>query len=124
MSADERRTEIANVSAASYSGSALAPESIAVAFGSGLAPTVNVAAGTPLPFYLGNTAVIVKDGAGAERLAPLFHVSPTQINYQIPAGTTIGPALITVTSGGAVIAAGQLQIAAIAPGLFAATAGA
>ena len=122
LSADDRMATVASVSAASYSRSALAPESIAAAFGSGLAPISKASAELPLPFYLADTAIKVKDRAGVERLAPLFYVSPTQINYQIPDGTVTGSALITVTNGDAVIATEQVQIASVAPGLFAANA--
>jgi hypothetical protein len=32
----------------------------------------------------------VRDGAGVERAAPLFYVSPTQVNSLVPAGTPVG----------------------------------
>ena len=66
--------------------------------------------------------VLVKDSLGIERLAPLFFVAPTQINYQIPLGTTPGTAQVTITSGNGVASAGTLQILPIAPGLFSANA--
>ncbi len=88
-----------NVSAASYVSTSLAPESIVSAFGSGLATSTLAAASTPLPTTLAGSTVKVRDSAGAERLAPLFFVSPAQINYQMPAGTANGAATITVTSG-------------------------
>jgi hypothetical protein len=43
--------------------------------------------------------VRVRDSTGVERLAPLCFVSPGQINYHVPPGTTNGPATVTVTSG-------------------------
>ncbi|MGH9846919.1 MAG: hypothetical protein ACREEM_50115, partial [Blastocatellia bacterium] len=90
---------VISVSAASYSGAALANESIVSAFGSGLATATMAAPTIPLPTTLGNTTVKVRDGAGTERLSPLFFVSPTQVNYQIPPGTAIGSATITITNG-------------------------
>jgi|GEM_PF-1879060 len=113
---------VVSVSAASFGETALASESIVAAFGQGLAATTQAAATTPLPTTLAGTRVLVRDGAGVERLAPLFFVSPGQINYQLPAGTMPGAATITVTRGAGVAATGAVQVAATAPGLFAANA--
>jgi uncharacterized protein (TIGR03437 family) len=120
----------ASVSAASFTGAALASESIVAGFGSGLATTIQSATGdadpnTPglqLPTTLAGTTVRVQDSGGAERLAGLFFVAPGQINYQIPPGTLTGMATITVISGNGSVSAGIAQIAAVAPGVFAANA--
>ncbi|MGH9803213.1 MAG: hypothetical protein ACRD82_22845, partial [Blastocatellia bacterium] len=112
---------VANVSAASYDGSLLAGESIAVAFGSNLATTTAAANGS-LPTTLGGTTVKVKDSAGTERLSPLFFVSPTQVNYQIPVATAAGPALVTITNSTGQQSQSAVQIAVVAPGLFTANA--
>ena len=112
-------TPLASVSAASYSVSAsLAAESIVSAFGLGLSTVTLPAPSIPLPTSLGGTTVKVRDSAGTERLAPLFYVSPTQVNYQIPPGTATGAAIVTVTSGTAIVAAGAMQVITLAPGLF------
>ncbi len=113
---------VANVSAASYSATALAPEAIVAAFGSGLATTAQAATGLPLPTSLAGTTVKIKDSAGVERAAPLFFVSPSQINYQMPPGTATGQVTVTVSSGDDRVAMGSVQVAAIAPALFAANA--
>ncbi|MGH9842983.1 MAG: hypothetical protein ACREEM_29955, partial [Blastocatellia bacterium] len=102
----------------SYSGASLAGESIVSAFGAGLASATAAATAAPLPTTLGGSTVKVRDSAGTERLAPLFFVSPTQINYQIPRGTATGQAMVTITSGNSVAAAGVALIAMVAPGLF------
>jgi len=113
---------VASVSAASYDGSLLAAESIAATFGGGLA-TSTVATNTlPLPTTLGGVTVKVRDSAGVERFSPLFFVSPTQINYQVPAGTVAGFALMTVVNGNNIVAIGTPQISTVAPGLFTADA--
>ena len=57
-----------------------------------------------------------------ERVAPLFFVSPDQINYLIPGETMTGPATVAVTSGALVVAHGALEIERVATGLFAANA--
>jgi hypothetical protein len=63
--------------------------------GSDLATSAR-AATTPLPTALANTSIRVRDSAGVERLAPLFFVSPTQINFLVPAGVANGASIFTV----------------------------
>ena len=111
-----------SVSAASYQGTELASGSIAAVFGTALAATTQVAATLPLPTSLAGTRVVIKDSAGAEHLAPLFFVSPIQVNYQIPPETSAGKATITVMSGDGSVSTGTAQIAAVTPGVFAANA--
>jgi uncharacterized protein (TIGR03437 family) len=53
-------------------------------------------------------------------MAPLFFVAPTQINYQIPSGTTIGAATVTVLRSGQPVAREVAQIGASGPAIFAA----
>lgn len=113
---------LASVSAASFRGSFLAPESIAAAFGSGLGTQTVAADELPLPTRLAGTGVRVKDSSGVERPAPLFFVSPNQINYQMPLGTAPGAATVTVVPAAGQPVSGAAQVAAIAPGLFAANA--
>jgi parallel beta-helix repeat protein len=57
----------------------------------------------------------VTDNTGTARLAPLFFVSPGQINYLVPTGTAPGVAWVTIGS-----AVGDTLIGAVAPGLFSA----
>jgi uncharacterized protein (TIGR03437 family) len=111
----------ATVSAASYAAD-LASEVIASAFGSGLATTTQVATTKPLPTTLAGVTVKVRDNAGAERNAPLFFVSPTQINYLIPNGTANGTATLSVNNGNDVLALTTTRINPVAPGLFTANA--
>jgi uncharacterized protein (TIGR03437 family) len=114
--------QLAHLSAASYSDLSQAAESIVSVFGTNMAISVAVAGTNPLPTSLVGTTVRVKDSAGNERLAPLFYVSPGQINYQIPPGTTPGTAIVTITSGNGTVSTGTMQITSVAPGLFAANA--
>jgi uncharacterized protein (TIGR03437 family) len=113
---------VASVSAASFSGTTLASESIVAAFGTGLAITTQAAATLPLPSSLAGTTINVRDSAGAERQSPLFFVSPAQANYQIPPGTAPGTATVTITNRYGEVSAGTVRIATVAPGLFAANA--
>jgi uncharacterized protein (TIGR03437 family) len=113
---------VASVSAASFSGSALASESIVAAFGAGLATATQTAAAIPLPTSLAGTTINVRDSAGAERQSPLFFVSPAQANYQMPPGTASGSATVTITNRYGEVSAGTVRIESVAPGLFAANA--
>ena len=113
--------QASSVSAASYT-SGQASEAIASIFGVALATTMQGASTNPLPILLAGSTVRVKDSTGNERFAPLFFVSPNQINYQIPPQTASGPALVTVTSGDGTISTAAIQVTAVAPGIFTLTA--
>ncbi len=112
---------LTTASAASFRTDALTGESIASIFGSDLATSAQ-AATTPLPTALANTSVRVRDSAGVERLAPLFFVSPTQINFLVPAGVANGASIFTVIKSDATAPSGSTQIATVAPALFSANA--
>src|SRR5262249_34605865 len=109
---------VACVSAASFIGNSLATQSIVAAFGGGLSNGAEVATTLPLPETLGGTQVSVLDSQGTERAAPLFFVSPTQINFQVPPGTAPGKALVTILKAGETVAAASPQIVRVSPGLF------
>ncbi len=116
---------VAAISAASFLGGSLAPESIVAGFGAGLASGTEIASTVPLPTTLLGTTVRVRDKVGFERTAPLFFVSPGQINFQIPAATAPGKATITITTGQgnqAVSSSTIVLIEPVAPGLFSASA--
>ncbi len=113
---------LVGVSAASFSGTELAADSIVAGFGAELATETVSASGTPLPTSLAGTTVNVRDSAGMERIAPLFFVSPTQVNYLMPPGTAVGTATVTVTSGSGKVSVGASRIDTVAPGLFVANA--
>ena len=107
-----------NSNAASYGSGSVAPQSIVALFGVDLATATLSASGQPLPTSLGGTTIRMRDAAGVERLAPLFFVSPRQINYQVPAGTATGRATITLTNGNGLVLAGTVNVASLAPGIF------
>jgi serine protease len=109
---------VTTVSAASYTGQSLASEVIVAAFGQKLATRVAEAEVRSLPTALAGTSVRIRDSEGTERLAPLFFVSPGQVNYQIPAGVASGLATVTITSGSGQVSTGSINITVVAPGLF------
>ncbi|MCI0390612.1 MAG: FG-GAP-like repeat-containing protein [Acidobacteria bacterium] len=108
------------VSGASFTEFGLSSDSIAAGFGVNLAGSVQLAGGSSLPTTLAGASVRFRDGAGVERLAPLFFVSPNQINYQIPDGVSPGAATVTVNNGDNAVAMSALRITQVWPGLFSA----
>ncbi len=111
---------VASVSAASFLGVDIAPESIVAAFGLNLATGIAIGTTVPLPTNLLGTKVSVRDSAGTSRDAGLFFVAETQINYQVPPGTAEGDATVTVTINDTVVAMGSMKVARVSPGLFSA----
>lgn len=112
---------LTSVSAASYAVLPLAPGSIVTAFGTQLATGMASASSLPLPTSLLSTQVQVNGTP-----APLFFVSPSQINYLLPANLAEGEGQVVVIStrpnGEQVISRGSIQIAATGPALFTADA--
>ena len=106
------------VSAASYTFTDLAPHSIVAAFGVNMANATRAAETIPLPVSLGGASIVVQDVTGAERPAPLFFVSPGQINYQIPPGTQPGPALLKFTDASGRVTQSAAVIQSAAPSVF------
>ncbi len=123
LSFDPAIAPLTTVSAASFlPNQPVAPESIVSGFSANLANTTAAANTLPLPTDLGGLRVTVKDSNGTDRFAPLFFVSPTQLNYLVPAGTTEGRAVITARRGTEIVAEGSLNIEPVAPALFSANA--
>ncbi len=112
----------AHVSAASYFGAEAASDSIVSAFGSRLSTMMQSANTSQLPSLLGGTRVTIKDSRGQEKSAPLFFVSPNQVNYLVPADLAEGLATVTITNAAGESARGMLNLTRIAPAIFAADA--
>ena len=87
--------EVSVVSATSFArGSPLPPDSIASAFVADLAAATEAAVETPLPTVLAGTRVAVVESEQTSHVAPLFLVSPGQINFLIPSAAALGPATV------------------------------
>jgi uncharacterized protein (TIGR03437 family) len=95
-----------------------AAESIVSAYGANLATGTASASSLPLPTSLDGTTVTVTDNAGVARIAPLFYVSPLQINFEIPEGTAMGTASVSIQSQGGTAQTVTIQIGNVSPGLF------
>ncbi len=101
--------------ASSAAGSPVAPGSIATVYGDFLSTPLATASGPLLPDSLGGLSI--QFGSGIT--APLFAVSSSQVNFQVPwelAGQS--KAFITVTINGQTSAAQALNLAPSAPGIF------
>jgi uncharacterized protein (TIGR03437 family) len=122
ISSPTNTAQVTAISAASYSGTALAAESIAALFGSNLSSDPQTASVLPLPTILGGTSVVLKDSRGNEYASPLFFTSPNQINFQLLPDLTPGPATVSVVTNGNIHSTGILEITSINPGLFTADA--
>jgi uncharacterized protein (TIGR03437 family) len=106
------------LSIANPGATAIAPGSLVGANGQ------NLAAGYPgpifglLPLTFDGTSVSIVDSTGITSTAPLFYVSPNEVDFEVPASVAPGAAKVVVTSNGTSQTAGNIQIAAVAPGLF------
>ncbi len=111
------------VSAASFQGQTLSAESIAAGFGVNFANSAQFPPGDQAPpTVLAGASVRVVDAMGASRLAPIFYVSPTQINFLVPPGSAQGNATISFTNTSGSISSGAVNIANVSPGIFTASA--
>lgn len=98
--------------AASFDAAALAPGTVATLFGLGLGAGTASASQVPLPTELNGVRVLV-DGVAA----PLFFVSPSQINFQIPQGLS-GVVTVRVEQAGMASNTNYLTLRAGAPGII------
>ncbi len=82
-------------------------------FGSQLAPSVAVAASVPLPGQLAGVSATINGIA-----APLYYVSPGQLNIQVPYETAVNaPGVLRVNNNGQT-ATTSFNVVAAAPGIF------
>ena len=93
--------------------SAIAPGAIVAIFGTDLAGDIVLAQEVPLPTTLGDTSVTFNDIP-----APLFFVSSTQINAQVPFELMSGAGSVTVQVKRGNASVASAGIAAVSPGIF------
>ncbi len=110
------------LNAGSYDPTQVAAGSYAVAFGANFATVAAQATSAKLPTSLGNVALAVTDSSGATEPAQLFYVSPSQINFLVPAGIPSGGAVVAVTGAGGTQSTFNVTIGQVAPSLFTADA--
>jgi uncharacterized protein (TIGR03437 family) len=91
-----------------------APGMLLSVFGSQLSISTAAAASVPLPATLAGVTATVNGVT-----APLYYVSPGQINLQIPDSIAPGTAVVAINNNGQ-SASASMTVAAAAPGIFAA----
>jgi uncharacterized protein (TIGR03437 family) len=101
------------VNAADFQSGPAAPGSIVSVFGSNLAPRAANAPDVPLPTVLEGTSLRVYGVP-----SPIYYVSPTQVNAQIPYEVSPGVATVTLSVGANLLPPMALTIQTSAPGLF------
>ena len=110
------------VNGASFAAN-LCPGALASLFGSNLATGTSSAQSLPLPSNLLGTQVLVKDPSMASPIvAPLYFVSPGQINFQIPFEVVRTNVSVSVSSPQGNSNALSVNLSPMAPGIFSQTA--
>lgn len=98
------------------SARAVAPDSVAVVAGLGLAGLTQQAQRQPdgtFPTEIGGTTVTVNG-----RAAQLYYVSPSQVNFRVPSETEVGGATVVLKNADGMELRGQVRVADSAPGVF------
>jgi uncharacterized protein (TIGR03437 family) len=91
---------------------AFAPGMQVGVYGSGLAPSTAQTTRIPLPFSLGGVSATVNGVS-----APVYFVSPGQVDIQIPYETGLGTAVLAVNNNGQV-ASFSFPVSVAAPGIY------
>ena len=99
----------------------LAPGSLATLYAPSPAETAE--ARPPWPTTLDGIVLQLQESNGWTWQVPLLYVSPTQINFQVPADTAVGEAKLTIGTHNGPIDGGSAQVNAKAPTLFMLSAG-
>ena len=96
-----------------------APGAVLSLFGSNLAGVTQSASSVPLPLSISGTEVLVNGVA-----APLYYVSPGQLNVQIPYEVTVGSTAVVSINNNGQVTTHTFPVAASAPGIFTNSSGA
>lgn len=81
-------------------------------FGSQLSPSILSASAVPLPLTMAGVEATINNQA-----IPLYYVSPTQLNVQVPYETAAGPATLIVNNNG-VVTSKSFTVGADSPEIF------
>jgi uncharacterized protein (TIGR03437 family) len=106
------------VSAATPSVAPLAPGGLAAANGQSLAPGYPGPILGVLPDVFDTTSVSITDASGNTTVAPLFYVSPAEVDFQVPSNVAPGLATVTVKAGTASQTTSNVAIQPVAPAMF------
>ena len=109
---------LATVSAASFLAAPLAAGSIAAAFGSHLASSIETPPAGQVFIPSPGTQVSLKDSAGTAWTTSLYSAAPGQVNFLVPPSAAAGPATLTIAAKDGITTTGAVQISAVSPGIF------
>lgn len=105
--------------AATFAAAPLAPGGLFTLFGQNMANATAQASTIPLPQLLANVQVwLYSEVDFAVRIADLLYVSPTQINFHVPADLPAGGARIRLIVNGNQMNEVPAQVAQSSPGIF------
>jgi uncharacterized protein (TIGR03437 family) len=115
--------KVSNVLNGASFGTHLSPGTLASLFGSDLATSTVSAKSMPIETELAGTKVLVQDPSMPGPIsAPLYFVSPGQINFQIPFEVVRSIITITISTSQGTSAPYTINLEPIAPGIFSQTA--
>jgi uncharacterized protein (TIGR03437 family) len=106
---------VRTVNAANFTQT-IAPGAIATTFGTQMGASALGANSFPLPNSLGGITLTVN-----EQPAQMLYVSPTQINFVVPAGVTAGTGNVKIFNNGSMIGSGSVAIENVSPAIFTAS---
>jgi uncharacterized protein (TIGR03437 family) len=106
------------LNAGSYAAIPIASDGYTVAFGTDFSTAAAQTSSLTLPTTLAGVTVTISDSNGVTQTAPLFYVSPTQINFLVPEGLAIGGATVTVTNSTGNKASFAATVALVSPSVF------
>jgi uncharacterized protein (TIGR03437 family) len=89
------------------------PGMIMSVFGSALSPSVASAGAVPLPVTLSGVEATINDEA-----APLYYVSPTQLNIQIPYETPANSTATLKINNNGIVTSQNFTLGGVTPGIF------
>jgi uncharacterized protein (TIGR03437 family) len=104
---------ITGISNAASGQQAFAPGEIIAVYGTGFASITQQSSALPLPEFLAGFEATVNGN-----MAPIYYVSPTQVNIQIPYETSPGTARLVLGNSYENAPAFSLNVAGTAPGIF------
>lgn len=96
----------------------LSPEGIGSVFGASLNVTPQSSSVQPPPLTLEGVTVTLRDLTGTARPAPVYFVSPSQVNFVTPPGVIQGTGSIAVSSAGSPDLILSMEFSPVAPSLF------
>lgn len=107
---------------AGYQIAPVAPNAVVSIFAAGLATSTVSTPSTTLPTSLGGLSVTLTPTQGTSLTAPLYFVSPNQVNFLVPASAADGKYSVAIRKADGSTVNGTLLVRKVSPALFSANA--